>query len=228
MLGERLREILNDRGISISEFSEMCDLPLETVKNIFYGKTTDPKVSTILQMSNALHMSVNELMGCYSNSKEERAVIQYYRTCGRHGKSIIELVAKYEAVTVKAERESLKKHKIPCLVPHGNINEGIIYDRCETVEIETAVDAAFTAIKVTTNDLVPVYFKGDIILLANYFPANGECGVFYKDTKSYIRKYIEEEGQYRLKCLHKTGKDIVVKSLDQIEYIGTCIGVLRT
>ena len=93
MLGERLREILNDRGISISEFSEMCDLPLETVKNIFYGKTTDPKVSTILQMSNALHMSVNELMGCYSNSKEERAVIRYYRTCGRHGKSIIELVA---------------------------------------------------------------------------------------------------------------------------------------
>lgn len=222
-----MRELLNSRGISISEFSEMCDLPLETVKNIFYGKTTDPKISTILQMSNALQMSVNEFLGCYSNSKEERAVIQYYRTCGRHGRSIIELVAKYEAVTAKSERESLRKHKIPCLVPHGNINEGIIYDRCETVEIETCVEDAFTAIKITTNDLVPVYCKDDIILLANCFPSNGECGVFYKDTKAYIRKYIEEDGQYRLKSLHKTGQDIVIKRLDQIEYIGTCVGVLR-
>lgn len=227
MLSEKLREILSSRGLSLSEFAEMCDLPLETLRNIYYGKTTDPKVSTVLQLSKCLEISVNELMGECTHPKEE-ALINHYRLCGRHGKSIIELVAKYEAVTAKAERDSQTKHKIPCLVPNGSIHDGIVYDKCETKEIETSIEHAYVAIKITTNDLVPVYLKGDIILLANYFPSNGECAVFYKDTRAYIRRYCEEEGQYRLKCLHKIGKDIVIKNLNQIEYIGTCIGILRS
>ena len=51
MLSKRLKEILGDRGLSIGSFAEMCDLPVETVRNIYYGKTADPKVSTVMQLS---------------------------------------------------------------------------------------------------------------------------------------------------------------------------------
>lgn len=227
MLGERIRGLLAAQGITKEEFAEMCDLPIETVRNIYYGKTPDPKVSTVLKMSNALNISVNCLMGHCSHSKEERMLLQHYRMCGNHGRSIIELTSKYEALTAREEREATEKHTIPCLIPHGSIRQGIIYDGCETVEIYTTNREAYTAIKMVNNDLVPAYCKGDIILLENRFPDNGEYAVFYREGKAYVRQYLEEGEVYRLKCLHNAGKDIIFKRMDEIEYIGTCCGVVR-
>ncbi len=225
--GIRLRELLTSRGISIGEFSEMCGLPLETVRNIYYGKTTDPKISTVMQMAAALNLSVNCFMGKCSHTHEERLLLQHYRACGHHGKSLIALTAKYEAMIAKESRESLDKHRIPCLIPHGDVYDGIDYDKCETTDVETSVQKAFVAFKMITNDFVPVYCKGDTILLENRFPADGEYAIFYRNGRAYIRKYIEEGKQYRLKCLHNRGEDIVLKRMDEIEYIGTCCGVIR-
>jgi len=227
MLSERLRSVLGERRISIAEFSEMCNLPIETVKNVYYGKTTDPKISTVMQMADALKLSVNCLMGKCAHTKEERAILQNYRSCGHHGKSLIELVAKYEAGAAKAERESKDRHMVPCLVPQGDIRSGIFYDDCEVIEIETATKEAYVGIKMVNNDLVPAYCKGDIILIENRFPRNGERAAFFSGNRAYIRKYVEEDGAYRLKCLHSMGEDMIFKRMDQIEYIGTCIDVIR-
>lgn len=227
MLSERLRTLLNERGISIADYAEMCDLPLETVRNIYYGKSNDPKLSTAVKMAQALNMSVNCLMGQCPHSSAERAIIQNYRMCGAHGRSLIELVARYEANAAKTARGVVDKHRIPCLVPNGDICMGIIYDNCEVSEIETSVKEAYVGIRMVNNDLVPVYCKGDTILLENRFPKNGEYAAFYNGEKAYIRKYVEEDGQYRLKCLHGSGTDIILKRMDEIEYIGTCIGVDR-
>lgn len=227
MLSERLRDLLNVRGISLAEFAEMCDLPLETVKNIYYGKTTDPKVSTLMKMGNVLDMSVNCLMGQCPHPKDEQMLLGYYRMCGEHGKSLIQLTAKYEAVSARVERDSEGTHKIPCLVSNGSINDGIVYDCCETTEITTAVKDAYVAIKVNTNDLVPVYCKGDIILIKNCFPQNGEYVMFYKGERAYIRKFVEDHVGYRLVSVHNIGEDILLKRMDEVEYIGTCISVVR-
>lgn len=228
MLGERLRNILAVRGISKDELAEMCDLPVETIRNIYYGKTPDPKTSTVMKISRALNITVNCLMGECSHSSEERALLQFFRACGNHGKSVILLSAKYEALMAKDEREAPNRHSVPCLIPHGDIHKGIVYENCEVVDIYTAKEEAYVAIKMTNNDLVPTYCKGDIILITNRFPSNNEYGVFYKDGRAYIRQYIEEEKQYRLKCLHNQSNDIICKRMDEIEYIGTCCGVVRT
>ena len=150
-----------------------------------------------------------------------------YRECGQHGKSVIELIAKYEAGAIKNQRNSLDKHMIPCLVSKGDIRKGIIYENCETTEIETTVREAYVAIEMTSNDLSPKFCKGDFILFENRFPNDGEYAAFFREGRAYIRKFIEEEKQYRLKCLHSYGEDIVVKRMDEIDYIGTCIGAVR-
>lgn len=79
----------------------------------------------------------------------------------------------------------------------------------------------------TTNDLAPAYCKGDILLFENRFPQNGEIGAFFRDGKVFIRKFCEEGNSYRLKCLHKQDVDIVLKRMDEVDYIGTCIDVVR-
>lgn len=227
MLGEKLREILAVKGISKDELAEMCDLPLETIKNIYYGKTTDPKISTVLKISKALNISVNCIMGECSHSMEERALLGYFRECSDHGKRMALLVSKYEALLAKEERESGEKRSVPCLIPQEDIHQGIDYDKCEVKYVYTIREEACMALKIINNDYVPTYCKGDILLIANRFPKHNEIGIFYSDGKAYLRQYLEEENQYRLKCLHNYAKDMVFKRMDEIEYVGTCCGILR-
>jgi hypothetical protein len=137
------------------------------------------------------------------------------------------LIAKYESTAAKAEREAFGKHSIPCVIPQGNIRGGIVYDECETVEIMTSVQDAYVGIKMPTNELAPIYCKGDTLLLENRFPSHGEYAVFFKEKRVYIRQYLEEDGQYRLRSIHDENRDMVLKRMDQIDYIGTCIGVVR-
>lgn len=228
MLSERLQKILSERRISKEKFAEMCDLPVETVKNVYYGKTSDPKLSTALKMADALGLSVNCLVGQCQHTPQERALLMNYRNCGQHGKSVIDLVSRYESSSVKNERDSVGTHKIPCIMPQGEIHKGIIYDLCETSEIETTVKDAYIGILMPTNDLAPLFCKGDIILFEDRFPKQNEKAAFYQTDRIYIRKFIEEDGKYRLKCLHGLGTDIILKRMDEVDYIGTCIDVVRS
>jgi transcriptional regulator with XRE-family HTH domain len=228
MLGERIGIILKERGISLAEFAEMCDLPFETVKNVRYGKTTDPKVSTMDKMATALNMSINCLLGKCPHTPEERAIIENYRKCGKHGRSIISTIARYEASAMRDLREASGKHLIPCVVPHGEIKKGIVYELCETFDIEIMDDNADIAIEMNTNDLAPIYCKGDRLLFEERFPQNGEVGAFFCGDRIFIRRYCEEGNQYRWGRLHKQAEDIIVKRMDEVNYLGTCIGVVRT
>ena len=227
MLSERLRTLLSERNLSINTFAEMCDLPIETVRNVYYGKTSDPKLSTAEKMATALGLSLNCLLGKCSHTTQEKILLRNYRECGKHGKSIIELVAKYEAGAIKADRESVAKHKIPGITPHGEIRHGVVYETCESIEIETTAKEAYFAIQMTNNDLTPKFCKGDILLFENRFPQNDEMAAFFKADRIYIRKFIEEGKRYRLKCLHSYDEDIILKRMDEVDYIGTCIGVVR-
>ncbi|MBR3823898.1 MAG: helix-turn-helix domain-containing protein [Lachnospiraceae bacterium] len=227
MLCERLRQLTNEKGWSLQQLAEISDLPLETVRNIYYGKTPDPKISTVMKLAKSFNLTVNCLMGQCSHTPQERAILINYRNCGKHGKSIIELISRYEACAMKKEREKDGRHKIPCIVPEGTVSHGIIYDMCETVEIETDVKEAYIAIRMVSNDLAPTYCKGDILLFENRFPKHGEKAAFYKGDRIYIRRYLEEENQYCLKCLHNCDVDIILKRMDEVDYIGTCVDVVR-
>lgn len=227
LLSDRMKDVMNELGWTKEQLAEKSGLPLETIRNIYYGKTADPKISTVMAIAEATGHSINCLMGKCAHTIEERLILRHYRVCGKHGKSLIELVAKYEAGAVRSEREAADKHRIPCLLPHGDINKGIVYDTCETVEIETTSAEAYVGIQMTSNALAPKFCKGDVILFENRFPQNGEYASFFKGGKAYIRKYIEGETEYRLKCLHNMDEDIVLKRMDEVQYIGTVCEVMR-
>lgn len=51
------------KNLSIPDIAEHADVPLESVRNVYYAKVADPKVSAILKIANVLGVSVNCLMG---------------------------------------------------------------------------------------------------------------------------------------------------------------------
>ena len=83
-----------------------------------------PKVSTLLSITQVLHTSINWIMGENVCSEEENMLLMNYRQCGAHGKSVLQKVAKYEALSALEEREAPEKHLIPCLVPDSLISDG--------------------------------------------------------------------------------------------------------
>lgn len=230
IIQKRFREMLIMKGWTYADFIKKNDLQEweDSIDNVYYGRSKDPRVSTLSVIADALGCGINCLLGKCPHTPQEKAILRNYRECGKHGKSIIELVARYEAGSAKADRDSLEKHKIPCLVPNGDVHRGIIYDTCETIELETSAPEAYVAIKMTNNDLAPKYCKDDVILFENRFPGNGEYAAFFSKDRVYIRKFIEEGGSYRLKCLHNHGEDLILKRMDEVQYIGTCAGVIRT
>lgn len=214
-------------NLTLQELSDISGVPIETVRNIYYGKVTDPKASTVLAISKALNVTINYLMGDSIYNPDETFIIKHYRKCGPHGKSIIQLVAKYESKVSRSERGASNKYKIPCLIPIGYKGDGIPYCSNDVIDIETVLPDAYFAIEITTNHFTPVFCKNDRVLLANRFPENGEIAVFMKSNKAYLRKFIEEEEGYCLKSLNGRGFDILLRRMDEIDCIGTCIGIVR-
>lgn len=227
ILQKRMRELMLERGWDLDDVKDRSPLSDNTIENIYYAKSTDPRASTVIALSELFDVTVNCLLGKCPHTTQEKILLRQYRSCGSHGKSVIELIAKYEATAAKAEREAFGKHSIPCVIPQGNIRGGIVYDECETVEIMTSVQDAYVGIKMPTNELAPIYCKGDTLLLENRFPSHGEYAVFFKEKRVYIRQYLEEGKQYRLRSIHDENRDMILNRMDQIDYIGTCIGVVR-
>lgn len=228
MISEILEMLLDANDMTLQDLADEAHLPIETLKNIRYRKVTDPKTSTMEAIADVFHVSINYLLGKPFITPEESALLENYRRSGKHGKSLIELTAKYEATAARKERDSKGKHKVPCVVPKGNIRKGIVYDTNETIEIDTVVEEAYMAITITSNDLSHYGFcKNDSILFEKRFPEHKEIVAFIKGDRVYIREFREENGKYIMKCLHNHGEDMVFKRMDEIILVGTSCGVIR-
>ena len=225
MIETRLREVLKMIGWSYQEMSEASGVPLETMRNIYYGKVKDPKCSTMLAISDVLHISVNYLLGEATNTLDEEKLIRNFRQCSKHGKSLLLVMSQNEADHARAEREKQIKHKIRCYMPN-NIADGFKFHNCEYVEISTENPDAFLAIEITTNAFAPVYCQGDIVLIEDRYPNSGEKGVFTKEGLSYIRTFLKHEKGYTLKSLARYNNNFEFKRMDSIECIGTVIDVI--
>lgn len=226
-LSEKLRELLTEKEMSYAELAERADVPLETVRNIYYGKVKDPKARTLFNISRVLNVSVNYLFGEGIMSDEEEALLLNYRKCGKHGKSVVMLIAQYEAALTASEKHKDGKHRIPCVVPVGDVYDGLEFNCSEVVDAYTSNPKAYLAVEFTNNNFAPTYCKGDRVLIEDRFPKNGERALFTKDCMLYCRTYIEENGGYTLKCLNRLGHDFHYKRMDTVECIGTCIGIIR-
>lgn len=227
MIQKELVHLLKEHDMTYQELAELSGVPLETMRNLYYGRVENPKASTLLAISRVLRVSVNRLAGERLYTKEEESLIMNHRKCNQHGKSMIEFVARFEATLTKHERETENKYKIPCIVPIGVVEDGMRYGTGRIEYIDTIRANAYLAVECNTNRLAPTYCKGDKILLENRYPNSGETGLFFKDCIIYFRQYIEHEKGFTLKSHYMQLKDLEFTRMDNIQCMGTVIGVVR-
>ena len=233
-IGNNLRNILNERQISMQELSRISGLPFETIKNICYGKVSDPRVSTIISICKSLDIDYTYLLdgdvqttSVIKNDKEIE-IIKNYRKCGHHGKSLIEMISKLESMGTIIEQREGETHVIDCLVPGNHTVDGINNATCTTEKIVTSVKDAYVGYKIMTNHFTDYNFcYGDIVLLEYRDPEIGEKAVFSNGVTSYFRILERKNSMYCLKPMNKQGEPIYCKRLDEWHCVGVCIDVIR-
>lgn len=57
-----IREILNERDMTVYELAKRCKIPQSTLSNLFY-KTKNPSIKTIMKICKGLQIEVYELFG---------------------------------------------------------------------------------------------------------------------------------------------------------------------
>ena len=227
MIQKELVYLLDKYGMTKEELAEQSGVPLETVRNLYYGRVENPKASTLLAISRVFRVSVNRLAGERLYTKEEETLIMNHRRSSQHGKYMIEFVARFEADLTKHERETENKYKIPCIIPIGAVEDGMKYDSGLIKYVDTVEPKAYLAIECNTNRMSPTYCRGDKILLENRYPNSGESAMFYDHEIIYFRQYVEHDKGYTLKSHCVQLKDLEFKRMDNIKCMGTVIGIIR-
>lgn len=227
MLSKRLKEILNEKKISLEYYSQMSGVPMETLRNIYYGRTSNPNIKTVMAMAEALDMTINAFLGVENSvNKEEMQLIQDYRRCSKHGRSRLLYLAAHEARKEAGLKEESERNVIPCFSAYEDYFYNGLSDPLYRKEISTSKKEVYMAFQTNSNEYAPTYCKGDILLLENRFPRSGEQGIFYYKDRILIRIFLEERNGYQLKCIHSIGENITIKRMEGIECLGTCCGVI--
>lgn len=73
----------------------------------------------------------------------------------------------------------------------GDMMDGMYYDSMSMKPFSTSNQSATCAIEVTSNHLHPVYHKGDILLVRQQPPRDGDIGIFInsRTSRMYLRKF---------------------------------------
>jgi transcriptional regulator with XRE-family HTH domain len=69
---QEIKQHLKTKGITYQELSDMSNIPLNTLKNLFRGKTQNPRVDTMEAIEKALGITPQEPIQEYTEEEKQR------------------------------------------------------------------------------------------------------------------------------------------------------------
>ena len=90
----RLEILLKIKGYSLQDLANKSGLPLDTVKNLYYGRIDNPKIETLISIADALGVSLDYLVGRLDYADNELKHLTILGTLDTDTKEIIELIVR--------------------------------------------------------------------------------------------------------------------------------------
>lgn len=167
---KNLQVYLNEKDISLHDIAEAADISTETLKTIVYGDSHDCKLSTVIALSRALEISIDELVGAGTLQDEVRESIGISRNLPKNYLNFVRWAIRYHERMV--EERNISEKAITVMIAELN-NEGNIlltnnFDMLDISDIPELIrPKTFMGIKLPTDGYMPHYDEGDILLIAN-------------------------------------------------------------
>lgn len=231
-IGYRLKDVMAEKGVTISQLADMTGISEDTIKAIRSGKTKSPGIQLMISIADALGCTMDGFLHRQSLTPEELYLLSKFRTLNVHGKNMVMLMADSEdhmQRKLPADSTELGTRKVPCISSTHTLASNTDYSTHATEFIDIPLDyfpSADYCLRLTTNMLHPIYMKGDILAVAKDFPRFGDIAVFLnEDGVEMIRKYTERDGSPYLEAVSRCDKSIYLTS--DIICLGTILGIIR-
>ncbi len=209
------------RGWTQWEMAEKLEMSVPGYRKMVSGMTDSIALYTAYRASIVLNIPIPILYG--STEYRDQVLNKIYNapaaTCNR-----IEYYLDFDAEFRHAQGKAADSGVwIDVITLSGYMEDGMCFDSAnvEKVEIPDRYEGRVTkGIRVTENSLLPVYAKGDIILLEERMPRIGDITVSInmKTKIVYIRKVLMHEGRYELYPIHGRGKSIYIEKKDRSDW----------
>lgn len=205
------------KNITLNQLAEESGLSVDTLKSFLYKHSKDCKLSTAIQLANAmnaeaLEISIDELVGAETIpelTKESLAI------CRKLSENDLLLVRWFiRTLDDLSKRTEPNKRYVSIMLPElDNNGHYKLISKFEKLEItdlqEPLRSKIFIGFKLISDHYLPYYFPNDIILIANDRPAKPNEHVLVRagDYVFLVRRVVENgvakyysirDGKYRI------------------------------
>lgn len=73
-VSELVRELARERGWNLAELAKACDIPVDSVRSLAYGKSTNPTLDTLRRLATGTGRSPDQIMRMLGDSEPRPAM----------------------------------------------------------------------------------------------------------------------------------------------------------
>lgn len=221
-------------GYTISETAEKANIPLETFKAFFYGKSDECRLSTAIKLAKVFNISVDELVGAETVSNDMEEYINMYKKLPEYSQYLVKYFIRHQnniyqqrVVSGKKVISVLKPQCVDSYLQSTNVTEPLCI---EHLNADMKAKVAL-GIKIPCEHYMPVYSPYDVLLLAADREAhNGECCVIERNNKLFIveKKIYIKDGVKRSDYVSLMNSRFIIPDTEIDEKIGYIVGFLNS
>ncbi|MDO4749800.1 MAG: S24 family peptidase [Eubacteriales bacterium] len=218
MIGSTLRQLLQERGMSVSEAARQAGVPIQTLHSIIRRDNMRIDLDLLLRLCDLLEVDL--LSFVYGPGEEnpslpnaeERAMLRRYRELDSHGHRLVNLVMEAESLRLRGEAEEEKKRTkiIPLFntpAAAGYASPALGEDYVD-YEIPFTSEADFAA-RIDGDSMEPYIHDGEIVLAVRRTDLrDGDVGLFFVDGDMKCKQFCQDsEGNMYLFSLNRDRSD---------------------
>lgn len=184
------------KDITLSELAEKADISVSTLRSFMYGDSTDCYVSMVVKLAKALGVSCDELLGSGTISPQTCESLQLMRQLPDSFTSFVRWAIHYHYGLLNENKVSIQSVEIMYAeyADNGNLKATNNFYVMDISDLSDDIrPKVFLGIRIPGDSYEPLYYEGDILLVANDRNArNGETVVVTTGDNLWFLKRKEE------------------------------------
>lgn len=235
-MNKRMKVLKQRLGYTNEALSAASDIPLGTINKILSKKSSEPLLSNIIKIADALDVPASYLIfgneGTGQTNDRMRLLYEKYRALDERGRQAVDNALDFEYKQSRIHRESPALTQISMLsLPraYNAVSAGtgayLVDNHSEMLELPKTYlsEQADFVIEVSGNSMEPIYQDGELVLVKEQPEINvGDIGIFVMDNEAYM-KALGKDGLVSLNP--KYPKIIPVESAEVV-CVGKVLGKL--
>ena len=185
-----------EKDITLREISEESGIPFSTLNTLLYGNAKDCKLSTVIALARALHISMDELVGAETISDLSRESLAICRNLPENALYLVRWFIRHQQSIYNNMPHGKKIISVmkPLCLTNGNLKPTNDFTPLDISHLSKNLKPKiFIGFQLPCDHYMPHYSPYDILLVANdRYATNAEHTLIIIDGNLFIAQRTEE------------------------------------